>query len=94
VIVIDRDDDVRTSIAAALRKDGCEVVTASDGPSAIAAIHDRAIDLVLVDDDAIAATDLARLASERPNVKFALLRKPLTPSALSQQVRDALDRRG
>jgi CheY-like chemotaxis protein len=49
VLVVEDHLDVATSTAEVLRKDGCEVSFAMDGPSALAAAHAVQPDVVLLD---------------------------------------------
>jgi DNA-binding NtrC family response regulator len=49
ILLVDDDDDVRTSIASALSSAGHNVTEASDGAIALSLLHDRSFDLAVCD---------------------------------------------
>jgi DNA-binding response OmpR family regulator len=49
VLVVDDDAAVRRQLCETLREEGFEVVEASDGPGALAAVDEHDVDLVLLD---------------------------------------------
>src|SRR4029077_4328583 len=49
ILVVDDEESMRHFLAKTLRREGYDVVTAHDGPDALAAAQDRPPDLVLVD---------------------------------------------
>jgi DNA-binding response OmpR family regulator len=49
ILVVDDEDKIRSLVASYLRSDGFDVVEASDGPAAVAAVSNRKPDLVVLD---------------------------------------------
>ena len=49
ILVVDDDDAVRGVVKAVLERAGYQIVTASNGPDAIALVRAQAVDLVLLD---------------------------------------------
>ena len=49
ILVVDDEEKIRSLVASYLRSDGFDVVEASDGPSAVAAVSERKPDLVVLD---------------------------------------------
>ncbi len=49
VLVVDDEESIRTLVASYLRDEGFEVLEASDGPSALAAVEGQQLDLVVLD---------------------------------------------
>jgi DNA-binding response OmpR family regulator len=49
VLVVDDDDTIADAVAARLRSEGFEVVTAGDGPGAVRAVEESRPDLVVLD---------------------------------------------
>ena len=69
ILVVDDEEKIRSLVASYLRSDGFDVVEASDGPSAVAAVSERKPDLVVLDIlmpgmDGIEALDEIRRASD------------------------------
>ena len=49
ILIVDDEDDVLTTLKAFLTREGFDVMTASDGPSAIDRFSSRSVDLVITD---------------------------------------------
>jgi PAS domain S-box-containing protein len=73
ILVVEDDADVRAYSVGALRELGYTVVEASDGPSALAVLDERPVDLVFTDvvlPGGMSGADVAQQArNRRPNIK-------------------------
>ena len=99
VLVVERDQTVRSLIGDVLRRRGYQLLVAEDGPDAIrvADEHDAAIHLLITSMSVPATTGAAVAAAmhtRRPDTRVLFLQKPFTPVGLARKVRTALEAGG
>jgi len=73
ILVVDDDPGIRDLIRAALRLEGLEVITAEDGPTALAVLRTEPVELVLLDRMMPGMDGLAVLGEIRRDPELALL---------------------
>jgi PAS domain S-box-containing protein len=99
VLVVERDQAVRSLIGDVLRRRGYQLLVAEDGADAIrvADEHNAAIHLLITSVSAPATTGAsvaAAMHKRRPDTRVLFLQKPFTPVGLAKKVRTVLEAGG
>tara|TARA_Y100000310_G_C20403097_1_gene678346 strand:+ start:384 stop:731 length:348 start_codon:yes stop_codon:yes gene_type:complete len=81
VLIVDDDKEDLETMKSVLEKEGCEVITATNGAEALETLKDDGIQLILIDVKmpTLSGYDLLRLLRERLNHKVKMIYVSIVP---------------